>query len=157
MPLNSALPQRCVKCNAPTDDPQKKRNLYWHTPIIYITIFIGGILIYLILALCLRKKATTYVSICPQHRASRRTVILIAWLLFLGGIGAFIAAANVNNDKIAPGLVFGGIVALLAGLIYGIGWGRLIYANKITKEHMWIGGCKKEFLASFPEWTGPNN
>src|SRR3954468_23626244 len=38
---NAVLPDRCVKCNAPAEGFRLRRNLSWHQPAIYLTIFIG--------------------------------------------------------------------------------------------------------------------
>ena len=146
----TALPRRCVKCNESTETEQLKRKLYWHHPAIYISILLS-VLIYVILALCCRKKATAYISVCPRHRSARRNVILFSWLLVLGGIGAFAAGAAQESGW----LMLPGVILFLGGIIFGIARGRLVFATKIDKEHVWIGGCKPEFLAEFPEWTGP--
>lgn len=149
-PLDATLPQRCIKCNEPTNDKQMKRKLYWHSPAIYLIILVG-LLIYVIVAMCCRKKATVLVSICPKHRAARRNVILVGWLLVLGGLVGAVWGFAANY----PLAGFLGIAAFLGGMIYGIGRGRLVFATKIDKEHLWLGGCKPEFLAGFPEWNGP--
>ncbi len=152
MPVNTPLQQRCIKCNQPTDDKQKKRKLYWHSPLVYLVIFLpGSLLLYVIVALCCRKTSTTFVSVCPTHRASRRNVLFTSWFLILGGFTMLICGLAQSLV-----LVWGlGIAAFLIGMIYGIASGRLVYAAKINKEYMWLGGCKPAFLADLPEWTGP--
>jgi hypothetical protein len=149
MPVNTALPQRCLKCNASTSDPQKKRKLYWHHPLLYLTLLLR-VVPYLLVALLFRKKSTTFVSICQLHRAVRRNVIIASWSLVLGGLAANIYGIAQSSVWVA---VAGGI-AFLAGIIYGVVRGRLVFATKINKQYMWLGGCSHEFLAEFPEWTG---
>jgi len=147
--LNPVLPARCIKCNAPTDAPQKKRNLYWHSPAVYLALLIN-LIVYVIIAMCVRKRTVAMVSICDKHRAQRRNAIITAWLLVVLGIGLFIGGAA--NDT---GWVVGvGALAFIGGIIYGIARGRLVYATKIDKERVWMGGCGKDFLADLPEWTG---
>lgn len=148
--LNPVLPARCVKCNAPTETAPLKRNLYWHHPLIYLALLVN-VIVYVIIAMLVRKRSTAMVSICPEHRAQRRNAILVAWVLVLGGIAAIIA--GVVNDT--GWLAVAGVAAFLGGLIYGIVRGRLVFAAKIDKERMWLGGCGKDFLAEFPEWSGP--
>jgi len=145
--LNPVLPARCVKCNAPTEAPQKKQDVYWHPPLIYLALLIN-ILIYLIVALIARKRSTVMVSLCEQHRVMRRNAILIVWLFVLVGIGTIIAGIAESS-----GWIGGGVLLLLGGIIYGIVKTRLVYATKIDKEHVWLGGCGPDFLAAFPEWT----
>jgi hypothetical protein len=147
--LNPVLPARCVKCNAPTSEPQKKRNLYWHSPLVYIALFVNVIL-YVVIALIVRKRSTAMLSICQEHRTKRRNVIIISWLMVLVGFGSFFAAAAYESGWI----VAVGIALILGGIIYGIVKGRLIYPTKMDNDRVWIAGCGKEFLAEFPEWTG---
>ena len=148
--LNPVLPARCVKCNAPTEAAPIKRNLYWHPPLYYLALLVN-VIVYVIVAMLVRKRSTAMVFICPEHRAQRRNAIIVAWLLGVGGIATVIAGAV--ND--AGWLAAVGGAAVLGGLIYGIVRGRLVFATKIDKERLWLGGCGKDFLAAFPEWSGP--
>jgi len=148
--VNATFPQRCLRCNAPADGKPIKRKLYWHPPAVYLALLLG-IIVYVVIAMVTRKNALAFVSICQPHRSARRMVILISWLLVLGGIGAGIAGIA-NESGWLGGL---GGVAFLGGLIFGIVRGRLIVPYKIDKDHMWLGGCGAEFLAGFPEWNGP--
>lgn len=147
--LNPVLPARCVKCNAATDTPQKRRNLYWHPPLVYLVLLIN-VIVYVIVAVIVRKRTVAMVSLCPEHRASRRNAILVAWLLIVVGFGAMIG--GIAND--ANWVTAVGAVVFLGGIIFGFAKGRLIYATKIDKEHVWLGGCGKDFLAEWPEWSG---
>jgi GYF domain 2 len=148
-PLDAALPERCIKCNAPTDGKQLKRKLAWHHPAIFLLVFFG-LLLYLILALALQKRTTVLISVCPEHRSARRGVILASWLLFLGGLGGVIAGIAMSSGWVG----ISGAAVLLFGIFYGMARGRLVHATKIDKHHVWIGGCKKAFLEGLPEWNG---
>jgi len=147
--LNPVLPERCVKCNAATDTPQKKRNLYWHPPLIYLVLFFNMI-VYVIVAMIVRKRTVAMVSLCPEHRVNRRNTILAAWLMVVAGFGAMVVALEYNANWVAVACA----VVFLGGIIFGFAKGRLVYATKIDKEHVWLGGCGKDFLAEFPEWSG---
>ena len=70
---NADLPPRCVKCNAPAEEPVKQRTLYWHTPWLYLLILVS-LLIYLIVALIARKGVTLHPGLCTEHRTARRNV-----------------------------------------------------------------------------------
>jgi GYF domain 2 len=148
--VNATLPRRCLKCNAPADGKPIKRKLYWHPPLVYLAFFLG-ILVYVVIALVIRKNGLAFVSICHSHRSARRIVILVSWLLVIGGLVAGIA--GIANDSGWLGGIGG--AAFLGGLIFGIVRGRLVVAQRITKDHMWLGGCGDEFVAGFPEWHGP--
>lgn len=155
-PVEATLPKRCVKCNEPTDDPQIKRKLSWHSPAIFLLIIVG-LLVYVIVALCCQKRATVFISVCPRHRSARRMAITMAWLMILGGIAAIVGGACMEGtqyDAYFGWMILGGVLLLITGIIYGLVRGRLVYATKITKDNAWIGGCGSEFLAEFPEWTG---
>ena len=148
--VNATLPPRCVKCNAPVEGKAIKRKLYWHPPAVYLALLIN-VIVYVIIGVITRKTGVAWVSICQPHRSARRIVILVSWLLVLGGIAAGITGIVQESGWIG-GL---GIVAFLGGIIYGIVCGRLVVARKITTDYMWIGGCGAEFVAGFPEWNGP--
>ena len=149
--LDAVLPPRCVKCNARTEGWPIKRKLYWHPPAVYLALLLN-VIVYIIVAVVTRKRGVAVVSICQLHRSARRNVIIISWLLALGGFAAGVTGIVQQSAWI------GGIggVAFLGGLIFGLVRGRLIVARKISKEHMWLGGCGGEFLAGFPEWNGPS-
>ena len=67
--------------NAPAEGYTKKFNLSWHHPALYL-IVLAGVLIYVIVALIVRKTARVNIPLCPAHRAKRRNIILT-------GLGVF--------------------------------------------------------------------
>lgn len=147
--LNSTLPDRCVKCNAPAPGGRMKRKLSWHHPALYLTIFLG-LLIYVILAVSVSKRATVIASLCAAHRSRRKRDILISWALVIFGLVGF--GTGIANESGWIGLVGG--VAFFTGMIYAIVTTRMLAAKRIDKEHAWMTGCCPEFLADFPEWLG---
>jgi len=50
--------------------------------------------------------------------------------------------------------VFGNMVLLVRGIIWGAWKGRVIAATKIDKERVWVSGVGKEFLKELPEYPG---
>ena len=148
--LDATLPRRCIKCNASTEGDAIKRKLYWHPPAVYAALLLN-VIIYVILAMAMRKRGVAFVSVCRPHRSARRNVILVGWLLAVIGFVAMIA--GIANESWWIGIAGG--LAMLGGIIYGMVRGRLIYAGKIDKDRMWLNGCGEDFLASFPTWTGP--
>lgn len=143
----TVFPARCIKCNTPTDDIKIRRSLSWH-PQLYFLLVLCNLLIYAVVALIVRKKSVVFVAVCQEHRKKRAMAILIGWLLFLGGMGAIIYAANLNEGLWA--LI--GVTSAIAGAILGITKGRLLYATFIDKNQTRIGGLGREFLDSLPEW-----
>lgn len=144
----AVLPDRCVKCNAVTPGPKLKRQLYWHPAWVYATILLN-LLIYLVVALIVRKRATVEVALCPQHRQSRWIHIAIAWTLVLGGGAGIVLGANDQDLAILIGL---GILAILAGIVWGVVGARIVFARRIDPQWVKLGGAGRPFLASLPEF-----
>src|ERR1043165_4984617 len=65
------FPARCVRCNAPANGYRLKRQLYWHPPAYYLFILFN-LLVYAIVAMCVRKKAILHVGLCEKHRERRK-------------------------------------------------------------------------------------
>jgi hypothetical protein len=145
MTKQASLPERCIKCNAPTRHTLK-RNLRWHHPALYILIFVG-FLFYAILAMVLSKRATVHVGLCETHVASRRRDILITWLLVVLSFAGFYLA--VVTDEMTLLLV--GVVVLLGAVIYGIVKTRLVAPRKIDDHYVWLTGINANYLQQFPE------
>ncbi|MGE0327061.1 MAG: hypothetical protein AB7K71_22475 [Polyangiaceae bacterium] len=90
----SALPDRCVKCNAPAQGFTLSRMLYWNPPWVYVTILLG-LLIFVIVALVTRKQGMVSFGLCPEHRSQRTKLHLAAGitpLLTIGGCAASVSA-----------------------------------------------------------------
>ncbi|MGB8168161.1 MAG: DUF4339 domain-containing protein [Chthoniobacteraceae bacterium] len=152
--LQAPLPDRCVKCNSSIQGHQRlKRDLYWHHPALYIMIFFPGLLFYALVAVLVRKRAKLEVGLCDLHRSKRSRAMLIAWLIFFVGIGAFFLAAAMQGD-LAPVAIVTGIVLVLAALIGGVVSTRMVFARKIDKTHAFVGGVCREYLEQLPEWQG---
>ena len=149
MSKDATLPDRCVKCNGSTGGLRLKRTLYWHNPIFYIFIFMG-VLLYFIVAMFVRWKATVYVPLCETHLARRRYGLITGWLLFLLGLGGFIIAIASNE------LIFAllGFLALLVGFVLLIATARTVLPVKIDERFVWLKGINKDYLNQLPQWVG---
>jgi hypothetical protein len=145
MAKHAPLPERCVKCNAPTQRTLK-RNLRWHHPALYILI-LGGMLLYFILAMVLSKSATIHVGLCETHAAARRRDIVITWLLVLLSFGSFYLAATVEDIT----FLLIGIVVLLGAVIFGNIRARVVAPRKIDDHYVWLNGVNANYLEEFPE------
>lgn len=151
MRKGSQLPARCVKSNQPTSRWLKRR-LYWHHPAIYLTILLH-ILIYVILALILRKTATIYVGLSDEWFAKRHRAMFIGWFLVLAGVGLFIASlATGNRSDAFPWLLVASPLVFVGGAIYGLLAARMVAAERISDEYVWLKGVHPSFLADLPEW-----
>lgn len=145
----SALPPRCIKCNAPALQPQKPRKVYWHQPWIYLLILLN-VLIYLIVALIVRKQAVVAPGLCPNHRRRHWIGIAVGW----SSLPLFFAMviASAATDECLWGIL--GLVAFLAALVTGIILSRIVLADRIDADFVRLKGCGNAFLDSFPEFHG---
>ena len=147
------LPDRCVKSNQPAHGRRLKRILYWHHPAIYFAIF-ANLLIYVILALVLRKTATIQIGLSDVWFRKRRRAILIGWLLFLGGAAGFVMGCVQLGDR-SPNAGLGmvlGIAVTIGGAIYGLLAGRMVAPQRMTDDYIWLKGVHPDFLAQLPPW-----
>ena len=145
MTKQAPLPDRCIKCNAPTRHTLK-RNLRWHHPALYLLI-VAGFLFYALLALVVSKTATIHVPLCETHLAARRRDILITWLLVVLSFASFYLA--VVTDEMS--LLFVAVMVLLGAAIYGIVKARVVAPQKIDDHYVWLTGINANYLEQFPE------
>jgi hypothetical protein len=140
----AGLPARCVVCNAPAQ-ARLVRKLYWHPPGYYVLIFISA-LVYVVVAMIVRRRAHFELSLCDQHARRRRYGILLGWLGSIVCFGALIATAASNTNSAIPYLllVFGFVGSLVGGILLA----RVVSAHRIDKQHAWLR-VGRPFLDSF--------
>ena len=143
------LPDRCVKCNAPAHGRRLRRNLSWHNRWIYLLILIS-ILIYVIVALCVRQTAKIDVAICERHLSKRRSGIAAGWLVFLLSVGLFVAAFVPREPN--PLLILSAMILFLVSLIYAVAVSRLVVPTLIDQEYVWLKGACPAYLDELPSW-----
>lgn len=148
MTRDALLPDRCVKCNVPTTG-RLKRKLSWHHPAIYLIILVA-LLIYLIVAMVLRKTATVEIGLCDEHRAKRRRNIMTTWILAVLGVGGFFLGAMTEDAT----YVLFGLAALVAAVIFGLAMVRPVTPHKIGDRFVWLRGVNREYLDELPQWIG---
>jgi len=146
MAKRAPLPERCVKCNAPTRY-KLKRNLRWHHPALYISI-LGSLLLYVVLSLVLSKSATIHVGLCETHLAARKRDIIITCFLVLVSLAGFYFAAVTEDIN----LFFVGAIVFLGGVIYGVIQTRVVVPQKIDDRFVWLTGVNDNYLQQFPQW-----
>jgi len=158
MSRDGVLPDRCMKCNEPANGLRLKRKLSWHPQGYFLLVLISPLL-YIIVAMIVRKTATVRFPLCPAHRRRRRRMIGLGWLLALGafpvGIACSMLASHVQGpllDPIALGGVGLAVVMVIAGLIVGFTGARLASTTKIDKQYVWLSKLGPEFVASLPPY-----
>jgi len=140
----AALPARCVVCNAP-GQARLVRKLYWHPPGYYVLIFISA-LVYVVVAMIVRKRAHFELWLCDQHARRRRNGLWLGWLGSIVCFGALMAAAGSNTNSAIPYLLL--IFAFVGSLVGGILLTRVVSAHRIDKHRAWLR-VGRPFLDSF--------
>jgi hypothetical protein len=139
----SALPPRCVKCNAPALQPIKERKIYWHHPAWFVLFFIN-VIIYVVVAAIVRKSAKVAMGLCASHQRRRTVFLWIGWGGFALSLLAILAAIALDAGALS-------MIALLAMLIFviaGMSGASIAAPSKITKEEVRLRGCGAAFLDS---------
>jgi predicted RNA-binding Zn-ribbon protein involved in translation (DUF1610 family) len=155
MRKTATLPYRCIKSNQPADG-WLRRKLYWHHPAIYLLILLH-LFIYVIVAICVRKKADIEVGLCDAWFRRRRWTIALTWLVALVALGVCIAGCaglETPGSQLGGWLIAGGLIGGFIGVITGLILGTVVSATKITDEYVWMKGVHPDFLKSLPEWPG---
>jgi hypothetical protein len=148
MSKGAELPARCVKCNQTTSGRLKKK-VTWHHPALYILMFVA-LLIYLIIAMILRKSATVQLGLCDEHRAKRRRNILITWsMVLLGFVGFFVGAMYEDFMYVLIGFLL-----LIAAVIYALVAVKVVSASRIDDRFVWLTGINKDYLNELPSFPG---
>ncbi|MDY6946950.1 MAG: hypothetical protein SXG53_14635 [Pseudomonadota bacterium] len=147
MARDADLPDRCVKCNDPADEPTRTRKVYWHHPGYYVLLLINVIL-YVIVALIARKTAAVNPGLCGRHKQKRVRGIWIGWGGLVGGLAAMFAAFDHQNPGL--GLLF--LLITFGCIITGMVMARVVYAKRIDDRYVLLKGCGEPFLADLPEF-----
>jgi hypothetical protein len=146
---DAPLPPLCVKCGCPVEQADFKRTYRWHPPAFYLLLFVAW-LIYLIVALCVRKQATVYLGLCERHRARRRTGMMVGALLMTASVALlFFGFGSDTGEVIAVGFF-----TLIVGLIWTVAAAHLLTPKKIDDHLVWLNGVSPDYLAGLPHWPG---
>lgn len=144
VPPGASLPDRCVKCNAPAEGHRKRCNLTWHNPVLYLLILLG-LLIYVIVALCIRRTSRVNVGLCPRHRARRRIGIAIGLITLLASITTPFIAVELNHGL--PLLL--GVVMFIASLVTLVVFNQVVSPARIDPDGtVLLRGCGRAFRES---------
>jgi hypothetical protein len=153
----ATFPPRCVKCNADSPGGPIKRNVYWHHPALYILLVAGilfriGILLYIIVAAIVRRKAIVHLHLCPRHRFLRTAAIVARW----AAVPLAFIWVLLTGSLIPRWIMPVGLVLFFCLLIIGIFMSRTLRASMIEKDKtVFLKGLGRPFIASLPPWKGP--
>jgi hypothetical protein len=110
-----------------------------------------ALLLYLVVAMIVRKAATVEIGLCHEHLAKRRRDLWITiGLLSAGLIGLALAIGYSDLTYLLLGFL-----SLIASLIYGIVAVRVVAPAKIDDRFVWLNGVNKRYLNELPQWPGP--
>jgi hypothetical protein len=145
----ATLPQRCVRCNEPSEGSGYRATFYWHEPALYLLI-LCGLLVYFIVALIVRKRALVFVGLCPRHAAQRKRGRLIGGFLLVVGLLFFPVAAAVESG----GAFFGwtGLAMILAAAVLSAIGSVGVRPQRIDDKLVRLKGVNADYLARLPSW-----
>jgi hypothetical protein len=126
-----------------------KRRLTWHHPLLYILVFVA-LLIYLIVAMVVRKAATIEIGLCDEHLSKRRRDLRITIGLVVAGLIGLGLAIGFSDGT----YLLLGFLGLIAALIYGIVAVRVVAPSRIDDRFVWLSGINKNYLNELPVWPG---
>ena len=155
MHKNAQFPNVCVKSGQPAVR-RLTRKLSWHHPAIALSIFLG-LLVYVILALVLTKRATIHVPLTEEWFARRRNAIISGWLIALAGLAMFIGSFFLIETRYESWV---GLPMLVGAVLIVFGWGygalrsRTVWAKKIDDHYVYLKGVNKSLLSQLPQWAG---
>lgn len=147
------LPDVCVKSNEPAAR-RLKRKVQWHHPAITLSIF-AGVLVYIILAAILTKRATILLPLSEPWHARRKRRLIFAWCAGLGCLGLMILGFVLvieTNEGIYALLLLVGFVGSLIALIGGQAAVAMVSPKRMTDDYLWLKGVHPDFLNRLPEW-----
>src|SRR5262249_8624644 len=142
------LPRLCVRCGAAANGRPVEKMFYWHHPAVYLAIF-AGVLIYLIVALVVRKGMKIRVPLCAQHAQRRGVLVTLAWVLPLIGIADVFVLPRFNVDGGLVALICIGLI--LAGIVLWAVVSSPIRPKFIDATRGEFTGFCETFLQQFPE------
>ena len=151
------LPNRCVKCNAPTRDEQNSpRALYWHPRVFYLVLAAFGPLGYALVALAVRRRATVIAALCDADLRRRRRRLAIGWFFALLGLGCVAGVIHFgmnpayNRSLAGPLCGLGATAGTVLLLVWARSATRVLAVHQFDGGMVWLVGAGPAFLDSLP-------
>jgi hypothetical protein len=154
MTADAQLPFVCIKTNQPAD-VWLPRKLSWCPRWVLLLLFLNPIVFVIVTAL-LNKQAKIEVGLCEECRAKRIRTLILVWISALLGLALFIGSLISLDHPNGPAPVFMlcGILILLVSALVGDSLPRIVQADRITEDFLWLKGVHPDYLARFPEFPG---
>lgn len=155
--IGTPLPSICVKTNQPADCTLR-RKLSWHPPAVFLALLLG-LVPYVIIAVCVSRKATLDVPISAATRSKRRTWIGIGLVTLFAGIALIFFGISISSNSTRSGDTTGGYMALVGGILLFLDLFLAVYVSnmivqptRIDHEFVWLKGVSKDYLDGLPEF-----
>lgn len=150
MQKGASLPHRCLACNGPVS-VQFPKKMYWHHPGLYFLVI--SPLIYIIVALIVRKKADLVLPLCAEHAEKRKKSATIGSLLITFGLLLMLGSCTqLDGDGAAFGLIWlAGFAVLVAGALVNNVGANLVVPKKIDDYYTWLGKVNPSYLSTLPQ------
>jgi hypothetical protein len=146
------LPDICLKSNLPANR-RLRRKMSWHHPAVFLAIVVH-VLVYLVIALIVQKKATIYIPLTEEWFAKRRTRMMVAWGMVAFCILMIIVGITMLANENTVGVLFlvAGVVIGLITVIVGLLACRLVTPTRMTDEYIWLKGVHPDYLNRLQVW-----
>lgn len=145
MHKTARLPDCCIKCGVQANGCHLRKKLSWHHPALALLILVG-ILVYVIVALVVRKSATVEISLCEDHLRKHRIAVIVSWLIFLAGFAFIVLAIAAESG----GSALFGVLLIFASAISAATWAKVVTVKKIDDYFVWLRGIDESFLTMLP-------
>lgn len=151
MQKGASLPVRCLLCNQPAS-VQLPKKMHWHHPALYILLFLGGPVIYLIVAMVTRKSASMILPLCTPHVEKRKKMTVTASLLATAGLALCLGSCAFSEQGNAfPIMILLGFLLMIIGGLVSIGVSNMIIPKKIDDYYVWLRKINGSYLATLPQ------
>jgi len=145
------LPPPCVKCGAPANGKPVNKTFSWHHPALYL-LLLPGVLIYLLVAVIVRKSIRLSVPLCARHAQRRSTAVTLAWVIPLVGVADAFILPNFGVDGAVVALIT--VAFVVTGIVI---WAIVDYPIRPKSIDQYRGvfsGFCQTYLQQFPSGRG---
>lgn len=145
---DAVFPARCLKCNAPAELPLARYRFAWHHGLWYLLIFLY-VVIYLVVGLLVRRRATLEVGLCAKHKGRRLWGAIISWGGFAAIMAMVVLVVKWRVDDLMPYL----FISFPAWIIASMFVPPRFTPARIDKERVRLRGCGRAFLDTLPPYA----
>ncbi len=147
------LPNRCIKCNAPTDSAPLGSVLAWHHPAFHFLLPFSVVIQMWSLAPPWENYAALQIGVCDRHRfrqqvvAASPSVLLAVTFCVLTFLPGYLARWQTNYVLAAAVFfVLGAGLSMLSS--------RWLAIKKLNRNHVWLKGAAPEYLDELSKFSG---